>query len=107
MQAEQQAERVPDGGIVIDVVHGVFVRHGIQFLSSIAPCAGSTIFSTAWRLGSTVSEPPCVSTIDLLIARPRPRPLAFMEMKGSNSRARICSAIPGPLSAILIHTEPA
>ena len=55
---------------------------------------------------STVSVPPWVSMITRLIARPSPMPLAFIDTKGSNSRARILFGMPLPLSRTRIHAQP-
>ena len=51
------------------------------------------------------SRPPCASTIDRQMERPRPIPSPFVVKKGSNIRSRLPGSIPVPVSVTVMETS--
>ena len=56
----------------------------------------NSVPSKALRSGHNL--PPCASTIDRQMERPRPNPSSLEEVRGSKMRSTISAATPGPLS---------
>src|SRR5262249_26274994 len=100
--AEHLAKRVADRLLIVYDKDGR-ARHrhvtcdgasGSENRNSVAPA------SREW----SQRRPPCDSTIDRQIGRPRPSPASFDVASGSNSRSANSRSTPGPLSDTPIST---
>src|SRR5215475_10673562 len=98
--AEQLCERIANRRMIVDDDNRRR-RHGHCTCNLSSGTENRNSVAPASRLWSH-TRPPCASTIEVLIGRPRPRPSCFEVARGSNIRVASWSSTPGPLSWTLI-----
>src|SRR6185295_17019715 len=94
-RAQQARNGFQNRRLVVD-----YINHRIGVGHTAPATAGSVKWKLAPRplLFAAHNRPPCAATIVRHTARPSPRPCVLVVKNGSNTRSRLWSGMPWPIS---------